>query len=179
MSKKVFIFTTSSCPLDSSSLIYAVELGHFGRVVWLFTCGLVFCIFVHHHNKRPYNFTKFATTGKNLSLKMEGRILSWIREFHAKTRMTPENLCTMVWIIFAVIDVSAFYLPVTTSFLIFLGKAPSSMSGPITASSVPNSLSIPSKINIMKKSIAHSGDTSKFKRASENAMKAKPGPLPT
>ena len=60
-----------------------------------------------------------------------------------------------------------------------LGNSFISTRGPMAASSVPNSLSIPRRINIKKNRMAQSGDTSINSRASENVIKARPGPDPT
>ena len=49
----------------------------------------------------------------------------------------------------------------------------------MVASRTPNSESIPSKINMKKNKIAQNGDAFINNIASENAMKAKPGPEPT
>ena len=67
---------------------------------------------------------------------------------------------------------------VNNSFLM-LGKIFNSINGPMAASRVPNSLSIPRRINIRKKRMAQSGDTSISRMASENVMNARPGPDPT
>ena len=67
---------------------------------------------------------------------------------------------------------------VSNSFLI-LGKILSSIIGPMAASRVPNSLSIPRRINIKKKRMAQRGDTSIRRIASEKVMNASPGPDPT
>ncbi len=54
-----------------------------------------------------------------------------------------------------------------------------SYSGVMAASNVPNCESIPRRINMAKKSTAQRGETSIKVMASENVMKAKPGPDPT
>ncbi len=68
-------------------------------------------------------------------------------------------------------------LPVNISFRIGINFI--SYKGATAASNVPNSESIPRRINIIKKSTAQRGETSISKNASENVMKAKPGPDPT
>lgn len=69
-------------------------------------------------------------------------------------------------------------LPVNNSLLIDL-IIPASKNGEIAASSVPNSESMPSNINIMKNMTAKNGEAFISNIASENAIKARPGPEPT
>ena len=71
---------------------------------------------------------------------------------------------------------SKYNLPIKTGFfslMVFLSK-----NGAMAVSSVPNSESIPSSINIKKNKIAHNGETSMSNMASDIATKASPGPEP-
>ena len=64
-------------------------------------------------------------------------------------------------------------------FFIHFGRMLASKTGVTAASIVPNSLSIPSRNSMRNSMAAQNGDASSRKKASENVIKAKPGPPPT
>lgn len=69
------------------------------------------------------------------------------------------------------------HIPVKISFLIGINFI--SYKGATAASKVPNSESMPSKSNIIKKRTDQRGDASIRRKASQNVMKANPAPPPT
>ena len=71
------------------------------------------------------------------------------------------------------------YTQIPVKYAFFIGMTFKSYNGAIAASRVPNSESIPNRINMKKNKIAQSGDTSISKKASQNVMNASPGPEPT
>ena len=68
-------------------------------------------------------------------------------------------------------------LPVKSGLLILIH--PNSYRGEIAASKVPNSESMPNRISIIKNIMDQKGAASIRSKASENVIKARPGPDPS